>query len=96
MAKREEEKEEGEEEKEGYLRRRGFLTIQKAPVARKHHEIVYLGPLFSGRAIRSGGLVIPTLLFMLKAAISSHTFCLSFSLFFWFSPSLLGCNFLTI
>ena len=62
MTKREEEEEEGEVEKEGYLCHRGFLTIQKAPVARKHHEIVYLGALFAGRAIRSGGLVMPTLM----------------------------------
>ena len=81
MTKREEE-EEVEVVKEGYLRHRGFLTIQKAPVARKHYKIVYLGALFAGRAIRSGGLVIPTLLFMLKAGISSHTFCLFLSSFF--------------
>ena len=55
-------KKRGEEEKEGYLRHRGFLTIQKALVARKHHKIVYLGAPFAGRAIRSGGLVMPTLL----------------------------------
>ena len=77
----------------GYLCRRGVLPVQNDLVARKH-KIVYLGALFAGRAIRSGGLVIPTLLFILKAGISSHTFCLFFSSFFQFSLSLLGCNFL--
>ena len=48
----EREEEEGEEEKVGCLCRRGFLTIQKAPVSRKHHKTIqYLGALIAGRAI---------------------------------------------
>ena len=51
--------EEGKED--GYFYRRGFLTIWKAPVARKHDKIVYLGALFAGRAIRGGMLIMPIL-----------------------------------
>ena len=92
MTKREEE--EGEEEEVGCLRRRGFLTIQKAPVSRKHHKIVYLGALIAGRAIRSGRLVISTLLFMLKAGISSHTFCQFFFIIFPIFSVFAGLQFL--
>ena len=48
-----EEKEEEEDKKREreYFCRRDFLTQYKAPVAKKHHKIVYLGAHFAGRAI---------------------------------------------
>ena len=50
----EEEEEEEEEDKKRereHFCRRDFLTQYKAPVAKKHPKIVFLGAHFAGRAI---------------------------------------------
>ena len=56
-----EEEEDKKKEREHFCRR-DFLTQYKAPVAKKHPKIVFLGAHFAGRAIGSGRLITATLM----------------------------------
>ena len=47
----EEEEEDDTKRERDYFCRRDFLTQYKAPVAKKHPKIVFLGAHFAGRAI---------------------------------------------
>ena len=58
----EEEEEEDKKREREYFFRRDFLTQIKAPVAKKHSKIVYLGAYLAGRATWSGRLIVATLL----------------------------------
>ena len=66
----EEEEEEDKKREREYFCRRDFLTQYKAPVAKKHHKIVYLGAHFAGRAIRSARLIANILVHTTKPKLA--------------------------